>query len=182
MRLRISAADAHGCGGKNKSILPLSGSGANGRTRRNAAAKQTRKVLLFLRGKKQLSYRKHCLCEKVKVLSTQVPEDRRENASVSKLVRASPAEEAESLTKDFLHRPDLLGKPKASGPLFLLHPQGALLFLGRRKRRGGCKKAFPARSAGKTRPRSGRKASPGCNPGNLPPLMKRCYPARGARA
>ena len=131
----------------------------------------------FLCGKKLLSHRKHYHCEKAKVLHPQVPEDRCENASVFTSVRASPAEEAESLTKDFQHRPDLLGKPKASGPLFLLHPQlrpqarfgaqpsaarllarrCALLFLSRRKRRGGCKKASPGCNPGKTARGVGKK-------------------------
>ena len=85
--------------------------------------------------------------------------DRCENASVSNLVRASPAEEAESPTKDTQHRLDLLHKPKARGPLFLLHRARRSSFSRQEKKKRGVQKAVYRRLGGAktSRPCNGRK-------------------------
>ena len=85
--------------------------------------------------------------------------DRCENASVSNLVRASPAEEAESPTKDTQHRLELLRKPNAQSPLFLLHRARRSSFSRQEKKKRGVQKAVYRRMGGAktSRLRSGRK-------------------------
>ena len=71
-------------------------------------------------------------------------------------------------TKDALHRLELLGKPNAQSPLFLLHPQGALLFLSQREKEEGAANApahavsekAPVRSTGKDTPPAERAKNP----------------------
>ena len=123
---------------------PLSGSGANGGARRNAAAKQARIISLFLCGKKQLSYRKHFLCVKAKILHPQVPVDRCENASVSKLVRAEPAREAECVRKMCCTGRSCDANRMRKKPSFSSTPAGRSSFYQQEKKKRGLPKRSSA--------------------------------------
>ena len=103
------------------------------------------------------------------ILHPQVPVDRCENASVFASVRASPAKEAESPTKDFQHRPDLLHKPKADCPLFLLHRARRSSFsFAERKRRGGCIKPYREWGAQKRPAHAMGEKAPACKAEKIP--------------
>ena len=104
------------------------------------------------------------------VYSTQVQKDSRTTFLCLSGFRAEPAGEVESVRKILCTGWSCCANRMRKGPLFLLHPQGALLFLAEKKKRGVQKSVPTAWKAVRARPRSGRKS---------PCLQGRKTPAHG---
>ena len=139
---------------------PLSGSGAKGRARRNAAAKQTRIMSLFLCGKKQLSHRKHCPCEKAKVLkSLGAGGQMRKRICVQ--TRSGIARERGRKAYERCSAPvGFASQTESKGPSFSSTPAGRSSFSQQEKKKRGLQKSVPRAERGK----------------KFPLLEKRCFP------